>query len=357
MQIALIGLPWTGKTTLFHTLAAYGGAGVPPAAPGQVARSVVQVPDPRLGELHALWPKARRVPATVEYLDVPGLDVRREHGQGVPGTILAQIKNARALVEVIGGFAEDQPADLAARIAAWKSDAEAIETEMLISDLQIVENRRERLQKQMKKGKRPEDERENALLERCEAALGEGRTLRSLELSADERLALAGFQLLTQKPLLRVINVSEDLAAAEAEIAALWGEDPPLGVAARIEAEIAGLDPTDRSTFLADLGLKEPALDRLVRASYRILGLIAFFTVGDDEVRAWTITAGTRAQAAAGEIHSDLERGFIRAEVVTTPELLAAGSLDACRKKGQLRLEGKDYVVQDGDVIAVRFSV
>jgi GTP-binding protein YchF len=357
MQIALIGLPWTGKTTLFHTLAAYAGAGVPQSAPGTVARSVVRVPDPRLDELHALWPKARRVPAAIEYLDVPGLDLRRERGQGVPGAILAQIKNARALVEVIGGFAEDQPAVLEARIAGWKSDAEAIETEMLVSDLQIVENRRERIAKQMKKAKRAEDEREDALLARCEAALGDGRPLRRIELTSEERTLLAGFQLLTQKPLLRVINVGEDLAAAEAEIGARWGEDPPLAVAARIEAEIAGLDPQDRATFLSDLGLAEPALERLVRASFRILGLIAFFTVGDDEVRAWTISAGQRAQSAAGEIHSDLERGFIRAEVVAATDLLAAGSLEACRKRGTLRLEGKDYLVQDGDVLAVRFSV
>jgi ribosome-binding ATPase YchF (GTP1/OBG family) len=154
-----------------------------------------------------------------------------------------------------------------------------------------------------------------------------------------------------------VINVSEELAAAESAIAKAWGADPPLAVAARIEAEIAGLEPADRQTFLADLGLTEPALERLVRASFRILGLIAFFTVGDDEVRAWTIPAGLRAQAAAGEIHSDLERGFIRAEAVSAADLLAAGSLEACRKSGRLRLEGKDYVVLDGDVLAVRFSV
>jgi ribosome-binding ATPase YchF (GTP1/OBG family) len=178
-----------------------------------------------------------------------------------------------------------------------------------------------------------------------------------LELTADERALLAGFQLLTQKPLIQVINVSEDLAAKEAEIGALWGAEPPLVVAARIEAEIAGLETADRATFLADLGLEAPALERMVRASYRILGMIAFFTVGDDEVRAWTITAGTKAQAAAGEIHSDLERGFIRAEVVSTSDLLAEGSLEACKKRGILRLEGKDYLVQDADVIAVRFSV
>src|SRR5688572_5017930 len=283
MQIALIGLPWTGKTTLFHTLAAYAGAGVPSSSGGMVARCVVQVPDPRLVKLHAMFPKGRLVPATVEYLDVPGLDLRKERGQGVPGTILAQIKNSRALVEVIGGFPEDQPRDLAERMRGWKADAEVMATEMLVSDLDLVEKRRERLAKQSKKTNRAEDEKEDALLARCEAALGEGTPLRTLELKPEERSMLSGFQFLSQKPLLRVINVSEDLAGREAEIATQWGSDPPLVIAARIEEEIAALDAADRATFLADMGLVEPALDRLLAASYRILGLISFFTVGDDE--------------------------------------------------------------------------
>jgi ribosome-binding ATPase YchF (GTP1/OBG family) len=228
---------------------------------------------------------------------------------------------------------------------------------MLLGDLQLVENRRERLGKQMKKGKRAEDEREDALLARCEAALGESLPLRQLELTAEERTLLGGFQLLTQKPILRVVNVSEGLAADASAIAAAWGEGPPLVLAAKIEEEIAALEPAERAAFLADLGLEAPALERLVRASYRLLGLISFFTVGDDEVRAWTIPAGLKAQPAAGEIHSDLERGFIRAEVVRFDDLVTAGSLDACRKRGTLRTEGKEYVVEDGDVISVRFSV
>ena len=172
---------------------------------------------------------------------------------------------------------------------------------------------------------------------------------------------LGGFQLLTQKSILRVANVSEDLLGAAGRIAELWGEEPPgeppLVLAAKIEEEIAALPDVERAAFLADLGLEAPILERLVRASYRLLGLISFFTVGDDEVRAWTIAAGLKAQPAAGEIHSDLERGFIRAEVVTFDDLVAAGSLDACRKRGTLRVEGKEYVVADGDVMNVRFSV
>ncbi len=355
MQIAIIGLPWTGKTTLFRTLAAYSGASA--AGSGLVAHAVVRVPDERLDRLHALYPRARRTPAAIEYLDVPGLDLRREHGHGVPGSILVHIKNARALLEVIGGFAEDQPADLATQVRAWRADAELMETEMLLGDLAIVENRRERLHRQMKKGKRPEDEREDALLARCESALGDSTPLRAIELSAEERTLLGGFQLLTQKPLLRVVNVHEDRLAAAAEIAGHWGAEPPVLIAAKIEEEIAALPTEERAAFLADLGLEAPALDRLVHACYQLLGLISFFTLGDVEVRAWTVPVGTVALAAAGEIHSDLERGFIRAEVVAYEHLIACGNLDACRKRGILRLEGKDYVLQDGDVITVRFSV
>lgn len=357
MQIALIGLPWTGKTTLFRTLAAYAGAAAPEGGSGPVARCVVRVPDRRLDRLATMYPRGRRVPATIEYLDVPGLDLKRERGHGVPGSIVAQIKNARALLEVIGGFAPDQSPDLAERVRHWRSDVEAMETEMLVGDLQLIEDRRERLARQMKKGKQLADEREDALLARCETALGEGVPVRRLELSSAERTLLGGFQLLTLKPILRVVNVGEDLLGAAARIAELWGEEPPIVLAAKIEEEIAVLPEEERSTFLADLGLEAPALERVVRASYRLLGLISFFTVGDDEVRAWTVPAGIRAQLAAGEIHSDLERGFIRAEVVTFDDLIAAGSLDACRKRGTLRIEGKDYPVADGDVMSVRFSV
>jgi GTP-binding protein YchF len=356
MQIALIGLPWTGKSTLFHTLAAYAGAHMPGAGSGPVAHCVVDVPDSRLDRLAALHPRAKRVPATIEYLDTPGLDLRRERGHGVPGAILAQIKNARALLELLGGFAPDQPSDLAERVRGWRADAETMETEMLVGDLQIVEKRRERLGRLMKKVKHAEDEREDALLARCETALGDGLALREIELTGEEKARLSGFQLLTQKQILRVVNVSEDLLSATDQIAEAWGDTPPLILSTRIEEEIAALPAEERPAFLTDLGLEASALHRLVRASYRLLGLISFFTIGK-EVRAWTIPAGTRAKSAAGEIHSDLERGFIRGEVVSVDELLEAESFDACRKRGILRVEGKDYEVADGDVMHVRFNV
>jgi ribosome-binding ATPase YchF (GTP1/OBG family) len=260
------------------------------------------------------------------------------------------------VLELLGGFAPDQSSVLAERVRGWRADAELMETEMLVGDLQIVEKRRERLGRQMKKVKHAEDEREDALLARCETALGDGLALREIALTGEERARLSGFQLLTQKQILRVVNVSEDLLSATEQIAEAWGETPPLILSARIEEEIAALPAEERPAFLSDLGLEASALHRLMRASYRLLGLISFFTIGK-EVRAWTVPAGTRAKSAAGEIHSDLERGFIRGEVVSVDELLEAESFDTCRKRGILRVEGKDYEVADGDVMHVRFNV
>jgi hypothetical protein len=300
-------------------------------------------------------------PATVDYLDVPGLDVRGAHGHGVPGPVLVQIKNAAALVEVIGGFAEDQPREAGARVGVWAAEAEALETEMLLGDLTIVEGRSERLAKQIMKARKPEDERELELFRRCEAALSDGRPLRELGLETAEQAILGGYQLVTQKPLLRLVNTDESaLGKADGWLQAHWPAErgtPPIVFSAALEAEIAGLPPDERDTFLAEMGVDEPVLPRLLRASQELLGLLTFFTGGDKEVHAWPIRRGTRAREAAGAIHSDMERGFIRAEVAAYPDLDAAGSLATCRDRGTLRLEGRDYEVQDGDLFHVRFSV
>jgi GTP-binding protein YchF len=360
MQIAIVGLPWSGKSTLFTTLAAYAGIEARPQA-GAVTHCVVPVPDPRLDRLVEIFAPRKVTPATVDYLDVPGLDVHGAQGQGVPGTILVKIKNAAALVEVIGGFAEDQPRDRVARVGSWAAAAEALETEMLLGDLAIVEGRCERLAKQISKARKPEDERELELFHRCEAALSDGRPLRDTGLDPAEQVILGGYQLLTQKPLLRLVNTDEGaLPDADAWLAAHWPDErgaTPIVFSAALEAEIAGLPPHERATFLAEMGVDEPVLPRLLRASQELLGLVTFFTGGDKEVHAWPIRRGTRAREAAGTIHSDMERGFIRAEVAAYPELDAAGSLAACRESGTLRLEGRDYEVQDGDLFHVRFSV
>jgi GTP-binding protein YchF len=358
MQIALVGLPWSGKTTLFNALAAYSGIEARAQA-GTVAHCVVPVPDSRLGRLTEIFQPRKTTHATVEYLDVPGLDVRGTSGQGVPGVIVAQIKNATALVEVIGGFADDQPSDPAARVAAWRGEAEALELEMLVGDLAIVENRRERLRKQMMKAGRQQFEQEYELLGRCEEALSDNLPLRRLDLSPAELVMLSGFQLLTQKPVLRLVNTDETaLPEVPDWIASHWGEtEAPLEFSAAIEGEIALLPAAEQAEFRSELGIGEPLLPRLLRASQELLGLITFFTIGDKEVRAWPIRRGTSARAAAGEVHTDMERGFIRAEVVPFTDLDDAGSLATCRERGTLRLEGKEYEVRDGDVVTVRFSV
>jgi GTP-binding protein YchF len=243
-----------------------------------------------------------------------------------------------------------------------------MEDELILADLGVIERRQERLEKDLKKARTPELERENDLLKRCRASLEDGKPLRALELTGDDLKRLRGFQLLSAKPLLLVINVDEedlaDVGAGIARVAERTGLAPFLAhaatsavaVCAKIELEIAQLEGADAAAFLADLGLKESGLDRVIRGSYDLLGYISFFTVGEDENRAWSIPRGTAAQLAAGEIHSDIARGFIRAEVVAYDALMARGSMNACKEHGEVRLEGKEYIVQDGDIINFRFA-
>jgi ribosome-binding ATPase len=244
-------------------------------------------------------------------------------------------------------------------------DVQAMEDEVILADLGVAERRLEKLEKDLKKGRTAELERERDVLTACRAALEDGRPLRSLSLDGDDLKRLRGFQFLSAKPLLLVINQDEAHLAggadAAAQAAGLTGAisnaaTAAVAVCAKIELEIAQLDPADAAAFLADLGLAESGLDRVIRASYDLLGYISFFTVGEDECRAWSIPRGTPAQAAAGEIHSDIARGFIRAEVVAYDALVGRGGMAACREHGEVRLEGKEYVVLDGDVVNFRFA-
>jgi GTP-binding protein YchF len=243
-------------------------------------------------------------------------------------------------------------------------DFQTMEDELILADLDVVERRLERLDKDLKKSPSPELRREHDVLQQCKAALENGQPIRTLHLSADDRKRLRGFQLLSAKPLLAVLNVDEaDLPQLERAVA-IAGLDHALErvaahavpLCAKIELEIAELAPDDARAFMADLGLRESGLDRVIRASYDLLGYISFFTVGDDECRAWSIPHDTPAQAAAGEIHTDIQRGFIRAEVIAYDRLIARGSMAAAREHGELRLEGKEYIVRDGDIINFRFA-
>ena len=357
MEIGIVGLRSSGKTTLFNLL-----TGLEEQTGGYSTQShqgIARVPDGRLDRLSALFRPRKTTPATVRYVDVPGLS-----GDAARGTALdlPQLRTMDALMVVLRGFdqaevtaAEGEPDPL--------RDLETIEAEFLISDQLVVEKRLERLEKDIRKRKAPELLAERDLLTRCLQALEAERPLREEPFTDEERKLLRGFTFLSLKPILVVLNAAEDAVAGDPFAGggwAAWRERAGVeltAVSAALEGELAGLEPDEAAAFMEEMGLAEPALERVLAASFRLLGLVSFFTVGEDECRAWPVREGTPAVEAAGVIHSDIQRGFIRAEVVRWDELLAEGSLAACRQKGMLRLEGKTYTVQDGDVIHFRFNV
>jgi ribosome-binding ATPase len=357
LRAGLIGLPSSGKTTLFHLLTS-AREGARPTGKSDAHVGVSRVPDDRLDRLTALFRPERRVPATVEFADMAA-------GRGDTKALLdvAAYRNADALLHVVRAFRDASVPNPRGTVDPVR-DAQTIEEELILADLGVVERRLERLAKDFRKSPSPDLRAEHELLEQGRAALEAGRPLRTLGLDEDAARRLRGFQFLSAKPLLLVINHNEaDIAALEAPAGALGLEDflksaqaALVGVCARIELEIADLDAADAQAFMANLGLHASGLDRVIRAAYDLLGYISFFTVGEDECRAWSIPRGTAALEAAGAIHSDIQRGFIRAEVVPCDRLLARGSLAACREHGELRLEGKEYVVADGDVITFRHA-
>jgi hypothetical protein len=356
MQLGILGFPKVGKTTLFNILTASHQATDKFSASRQTNVGVAQVPDPRLARLRDLFSPKKYTPATVEYLDIPGI----RKGEGRESLDLGKLRTVDALVHVVRAFADPELPHPAGSVDPAR-DLLELELELILADHELVERRLERLAQSAKRGLKPEEERERALLgDVVLPALEAERPLREVELAAEDERRLRGFQLLSAKPMLVVWNVGEsDLAGADPAKAG-WSPRPKseaVVVSAPIEQEIAGLAEGEQREFLAELGLSEPSIDRVIRASHHLLGLLSFFTVGEDEVRAWTIRRGTRAREAAGTIHSDIERGFIRAEVVGWEELVRLGSLAACRTAGSLRLEGKEYEVQDGEVIHFRFAV
>jgi len=363
MQIGIIGLEQSGKTTLFNALTSSSGDIEAGAGSKKEANlSNVKVPDPRLDRLHELYPTAKKTPATIEYLDVGGLAKGSTQRKGFIEQFLASLRNVDALLCVLRNF-ENAAVPHPEGDVEPRRDWRIIEEEFFFADMAILEGRIERLRSELQKVKKPELQKELELLERCFAALESETPLRQLELASEEEKALRGFQFLTAKPVLLVLNIDEAQLARESEITGEFADLSDAAniglvcLSAKLEAEIAGLPDEDRDDFRREMGIKEPALNKMIRSSYALLGLISFFTVGEKEVRAWTIRKGNRAQLAAGEIHSDIERGFIRAEVVDYENLNRLGSLTKCREQGVLRLEGKDYIVQDGDVITFRFNI
>jgi GTP-binding protein YchF len=326
-DVGLAGLPSSGKSTLFTALTRAGTAG------GRENQAVVPVPDPRLGVLAEIEHSAKVVPAQVRFVDVPG---------GLSAKGLAALRTADALALVVGAFhGESDPV----------ADLEAVRSELMLADLSVIEGAAERAGKRSKTGRDPEAAAAVSALGRAREALEANRPLRELDLSDEERVALRDFGFLSLKPWIVVANLEEGASIPEGL------PEGTVGVFAAIEAEVAEMDPEEGRALLEEFGVEEPGLDAVIGASYGALDLITFLTTGEDETRAWQVRRGAKAPEAAGAIHSDLERGFIRAEVVGYDELIGAGSEKEARAKGLVRTEGKEYVVQEGDILHVLFSV
>jgi ribosome-binding ATPase len=354
MQTGIIGLPQVGKTTLFRILTK---AHVD-AKGGQATHvGIARVPEQRLQQLAELYHPKKITNATVQYVDLGGMQKERMRDA------LSQLREVDAIMHVIRVFQEPSVPHTEGSIDPLR-DATNLELELMLSDHEQIERRLERVEKDLKKQKNPNLELEKTVLERCKTHLEAEKPLRELMLTPEERKYISGFLFLSQRPMLYVLNLGDEEAGELAtaverhKLGALQGRPNTavVAVCGRLEAELAEMEEKEAAELLASYGLQEPGLNRLIRASYDLLGLMQFFTAGEPEVRAWTIRKGTTAVKAAGEIHSDIERGFIRAEVVRWNDLLAAGSTAAAREKGQVRLEGKEYVVQEGDVILFRHS-
>ena len=353
MQIGLVGLPGSGKTTLFNSLvkanAQTGGFTVL----NKANRGTVKVPDPRVSELSNLFNPLKTTYANVEYLDIGGITegAGREEEQDSKG--LNELRKMDLLVHVLRGFP-----DITGSTLSPIEDFKVVELELALADLEIIERRLARLSKEARSTKRPELVREWELLEQCKLEIEEGGGIRNIKFSPDDEKKLRGYQFLSQKPILLVLNISEeDLGTQNRKSDEYFEKQEFLQLCAKVEMEIAQLDEKDARVFLDDLGIQEPALNRMIISSYSLLNLISFFTVGDDEVKAWTIKRGVKAPEASGAIHSDLERGFIRAETIEWKTLLDYGGWQTAKEKGALRVEGKQYVVKDGDVLNIRFSI
>ncbi|MCL6106320.1 MAG: redox-regulated ATPase YchF [Actinobacteria bacterium] len=365
MKLGIIGLPNAGKTTIFNALTGQELEATPypnPLGTGHHV-GVVHVPDQRLDRLTEMYKPRKTTPADVTCVDITGFSRGISASKQKAG-VFNEAWDVDAIIHVVRAFADPSVVHSEGGVDP-AADAAALELELVFSDLELVETRLERIAASMKKGIGEGLGAEQAVLEKCRAQLEEEKPLRNLALTDKERAAIGSLQFVSVKPELVVLNVGEeeiDAPATESAVASLGdfyqGKDALVfSLSGKIETELSQLEPEEAALFLEDLGIAEPAMNRVIREAYSLLGLISFLTAGEDEVKAWTIRRRTPAVKAAGKIHSDIERGFIRAEVVAYDDLMSAGSMAKARDAGKVRLEGKDYAVQDGDIINFRFNV
>ncbi|MFA4818747.1 MAG: redox-regulated ATPase YchF [Patescibacteria group bacterium] len=352
-QIGIVGLPNVGKSTLFKALTRqqvhienYPFATIDPNV------GVVAVPDERLNKLTQISSSAKTIPTTIEFVDIAGLVKNAHQGEGLGNQFLANIREVNAIVQVVRAFSDKNIIHVSGEVNP-KSDAEVINLELVMADLATVEKRLAALKPKLKTGQDKLAVIQIAILEKMQTHLAGGQPIRVMTLGEAELELLRELPLLTAKPLLYVLNVDEEKIEVTADMAI----SPAIAISAKLEAELADLPVEEARTMLKDLGLQESGLDKLIHAAYKLLNLITFLTSGPEESRAWTVTAGTKAPQAAGVIHTDFERGFIRAEVISYDDFVATGGEAGAKTAGKFRLEGKDYVIQDGDVCHFRFSV
>lgn len=363
MKLGIVGLPNVGKSTLFNAITKAGAESANyPFCTIEPNVGVVSVPDSRLEVLKKIYDSKKIIPAAIEFYDIAGLVKGASKGEGLGNKFLSHIREVAAIVHVVRCFEDENVVHVEGSVGPLR-DIETINLELIFSDLEVIERRIQKTKKLAKSDKSQLKELE--LLERIKATLDEGKSVRTLDLTKEEELMVRSFSLLSYKPIIYVANVSEDdlLAdgdndmVAEVRKHAATEDAEVVVVCAQIEAEISELDEEEKAQFLEELGLSESGLDKLIHAGYSLLGLMSFLTAGPQEIRAWTIKKGTKAPQAASKIHTDIERGFIRAETITFDHLVEAGTMAIAKEKGLVRLEGKDYIVQDGDVILFRFNV
>jgi ribosome-binding ATPase len=356
MRLGIIGLPQSGKTTLFNALTRGSQPTGTVSGKIEIHTAVVDVPDPRVDILSNMFKPKKTIYAKVTYADIAGLDGSAGK-TGISGTILNQLTQMDGFIHVVRCFENESVPHPSGNVNPLR-DVQAMDNEFILNDLITVERKQERLVEERRKGGGREKaviEREIVLFDRFHAALSEEIPLRDLDMNEEEEKTLSGYGFLSRKPVLVVFNLAEGQAAPSmpydhrsSKVVALQG---------RLEMDIAQLPPDDAAMFMQEYGIEEPSLNRMIRLSYDLLGLQSFFTVGPDEVRAWTVKRGANAPEAAGEIHTDLQKGFIRAEVVAYDDLVTLGGMTEAKAKGKFRLEGKEYIVKDGDILNIRFNI